>query len=146
MQRELIKGRLGGKEFIYNPTSISETRGALYREINSPGLSYPLVAYSGGQTSKIEFELYLNGRAMIQGEYRTDEEGADFVQEWIDHLTSFLPTPGTQFRPPPVLEYAFGPRVERTRLESMDPIEYLAFTPNLKPLEVVIPITLIVLK
>lgn len=138
---QVVRGRLGGRPFLYNPSSYRESVGAEYQEIRSPGISYPIIAYSGGRVRRIEFSLYINGRGLDQG----DDAGADYVMEWIAFLKSFLPQAGQrQFTTPPILEFAFGPTVEQTVLESMEPINYTLFTKDLKPLEVTIPISLIV--
>ncbi len=42
----------------FNPTSIPYGRSANYSEISSPGMSYPLTQYSGGNAREFSVELF----------------------------------------------------------------------------------------
>lgn len=44
--------------FQFNPTSIPYSRGANYSTIDSPGMSYPLTQYVGGQVREFSFEVF----------------------------------------------------------------------------------------
>lgn len=44
--------------FQFNPTSIPYGRGADYTTISSPGMSYPLTQYVGGQVREFSFEVF----------------------------------------------------------------------------------------
>lgn len=44
--------------FQFNPTSIPYGRGANYSTIDSPGMSYPLTQYTGGQVREFSFEVF----------------------------------------------------------------------------------------
>lgn len=44
--------------FQFNPTSIPYSRGANYSTIESPGMSYPLTQYVGGQVREFSFEVF----------------------------------------------------------------------------------------
>ena len=44
--------------FQFNPTTIPYSRGANYGTIESPGMSYPLTQYVGGQVREFSFEVF----------------------------------------------------------------------------------------
>ena len=48
--------------FQFNPTSIPYSRGANYSTIESPGMSYPLTQYVGGQVREFSFEVFYYDR------------------------------------------------------------------------------------
>jgi len=131
------------KKFIYNPSNFSDSIRVNYKEISSPGISYPVITYAGGATRRISFEIYLNGRALGVG----DDEGAEKVKEWIAHLHAYLPPAnGSQFHVPPLIDFSFGWFVKTCVLESMDPIQYQMFTQKLQPLVAIVPVRLIIIQ
>ena len=48
--------------FQFNPTSIPYSRGVNYSTIESPGMSYPLTQYVGGQVREFSFEVFYYDR------------------------------------------------------------------------------------
>lgn len=44
--------------FQFNPESIPYNRGANYTSIDSPGMSYPLTQYVGGNVREFSFEVF----------------------------------------------------------------------------------------
>lgn len=44
--------------FQFNPTTIPYSRGANYSSIDSPGMSYPLTQYTGGNVREFSFEVF----------------------------------------------------------------------------------------
>lgn len=44
--------------FQFNPSSIPYSRGARYSTIESPGMSYPLTQYVGGNVREFSFEVF----------------------------------------------------------------------------------------
>lgn len=44
--------------FQFNPTSMPYERGAKYSSIESPGMSYPLTQYVGGNVREFPFEVF----------------------------------------------------------------------------------------
>lgn len=42
----------------YNPTNIPYSRGARFSTIESPGMSYPLTQYTGGEVREFDIELF----------------------------------------------------------------------------------------
>lgn len=142
-RQPVIKGRLGGKPFMYNPSTFShDLGGADYATLTSPGISYPLFSYVGGKAKNIKFTLYLNARMMDIG----DSAGSAIIQSWISFLEEYLPQKSRgRFKPPPDIEFAFGTFVKRCKLLEA-PVEQLAFTPSLEPIEVSIEISLLILE
>lgn len=45
-------------DFQFNPTSMPYSRRAKYVSIESPGMSYPLTQYVGGEAREFNFELF----------------------------------------------------------------------------------------
>lgn len=45
-------------EFQFNPTSIPYSRGAKYNSIESPGMSYPITQYVGGEVREFTIKLF----------------------------------------------------------------------------------------
>lgn len=48
--------------FQFNPETIPYGRGANYSTIESPGMSYPLTQYCGGQVREFSFEVFYYDR------------------------------------------------------------------------------------
>ena len=48
--------------FQFNPESLPYGRGANYSTIESPGMSYPLTQYVGGQVREFSFEVFYYDR------------------------------------------------------------------------------------
>lgn len=44
--------------FQFNPTSIPHSRSVKYSTIESPGMSYPLTQYAGGNVREFSFEVF----------------------------------------------------------------------------------------
>jgi hypothetical protein len=139
----IVKGRLGGRKFQYNPPQFSDNLNMKIQDIASPGISYPVVEVLGAETETIKFDLYLNGRGLFQG----DDKGADYVEDWIKFLQGYMPPQKQtkiQFFKQKTIEYAFGPYVKTCRLKSM-PIDRTGFTRDARTLEATIHISLVAL-
>ena len=48
--------------FQFNPETVPSGRGANYSTIGSPGMSYPLTQYCGGQVREFSFEVFYYDR------------------------------------------------------------------------------------
>ena len=48
--------------FQFNPTEMPYSRGANFTSIDSPGMSYPLTQYAGGQIREFAFEVFYYDR------------------------------------------------------------------------------------
>lgn len=58
----ITKGKLGDITFQMNPTEITWDDGSVWGEINSPGMKNPILTYSYGKASTINFSLYMNSK------------------------------------------------------------------------------------
>lgn len=138
---QVSRGLLGGKPFLYNPTSFKDTIGVEYVQIKSPGISYPIPQYVGGELRTINFTLYFN----YKGQTETGLVGAEYIRLWIAFLNNYLPKANSQYNRPKILEFAFGWFVKNTYLQSMN-TDYMGFTYSLQPAEVSIDLSLIILQ
>lgn len=140
-KREITKGRLGGKPFLYNPSSFKDNIRINYAEIAPPGISYPIPQYVGGELRTIEFTLYFNAKS-YNG---SSVVGSEYIKQWIAFLNNYLPKANSQYTKPKILEFAFGWFVKNTYLKSMI-TDYLGFTYDLQPAEANIDIILIIIQ
>lgn len=56
----ITKGKLGDIVFQLNPTELTHDDGAIWGEINSPGMLRPITLYNYGRAGTFSFELYFN--------------------------------------------------------------------------------------
>lgn len=85
--------------FQFNPTSIPYSRGANYSSIESPGMSYPLTQYTGGQAREFEFEVFYYDKPYT-GKINTARK----------FLLGLLPPENNKksFKRPPSFTFAYG--------------------------------------
>lgn len=125
--------------FQYNPETFTDNIGVEYREIRSPGITYPLYQYVGGEPRTIEFTLFLDAREKSVDPFGSSTDlvkNANKVRETINFLNTFLPGGGgvdDQFVAPPEMIFGFGWFVKRCILVGM-PTRYTMFDSNLQPL------------
>lgn len=134
---KITKGTLGGRPFLYNPSSFQDSIAVTYNEVKTCGMSYPVPVYGGGEMRTINFDIYLNDKV---------EPGV--TRKFISHLHGYLPPSrkkGYQFKAPPVLIFSFGWFVKDCRLQSMN-IDYTAFSPDLQPIEATVNVTLLLIQ
>lgn len=137
----LEKGYLENKStgqilrFQYNPEEFTDDIQVEYRDIKSPGISYPIYQYIGGEPRRVEFTLFLDNME--------NRGGTNKVRETINYLNSFLPVAnkGARYTPPPELIFAFGWFVKTCILEAM-PTRYTMFDRNLQPMRAEVDIVL----
>lgn len=89
-------------EFQFNPTRIPYGRSATYATIDSPGMSYPLTQYVGGQVREFSFDLYFYdyvGNNKSSGKINT-------VRKFLEELLP--PEDNRSYRKPPTFTLAFG--------------------------------------
>ncbi len=123
--------------FEYNPEEFSETLSAEYKEIQSPGMSYPTFSYVGGNSTPITFTLFINGRS----------PGKQDAEKSIDFVKSFLPGSGNQdflYSPPTPLLFCFGPYMRRCLLKTMT-VNRTMFDRDLKTIQATIDVELIII-
>lgn len=134
---KITKGTIGGKPFLYNPSSFQDSMGVNYTEVQTCGMSYPVPVYNGGQLRTITFDIYLN-----------DKVEAGITRSFISHLHNYLPPArktGYQFKAPPSFVFSFGWFVKECRLQKMD-IDYTSYSPDLRPIEATVTVTLIIIQ
>lgn len=83
----------------FNPTEIPYSRGANYTSIESPGMSYPLTQYVGGQVREFSFEAFYY-----------DKPYGNRINEARKFLENLLPPESNTsgFTKPPTFTLAYG--------------------------------------
>lgn len=97
--------------FQFNPTSVPYGRNAKYSSIESPGMSYPLTQYVGGDVREFSFEVFYYDNP-YSGKINTARK----------FLEGLLPpeTNKASFTKPPTFTFAFGYFVRTLVLVSLD--------------------------
>ena len=100
--------------FQFNPETVPYSRGANYSTIESPGMSYPLTQYVGGQVREFSFEVFSydnpysgkinTARKFLENLLPPEENTADFVK-------------------PPTFEFAYGYFVKTLVLLNLDVVD-----------------------
>lgn len=85
--------------FQFNPTSIPYSRSANYTTIDSPGMSYPLTQYVGGNVREFSLELFYYDRPY-----------SGKINKARKFLEGLLPpeTNTSSFTKPPTFTFAYG--------------------------------------
>lgn len=119
-------------DFQYNPEQFTDNLAVEYKVIKSPGVSYPMYSYVGGDVRSVEFTLFVDGW-----------ENPKIVRDKIGWLHRLLPPANSnmQFKSPPICIFAFGWFVKKGILVSM-PIRYTMFDRNLQPIRAEIDVTI----
>lgn len=97
--------------FQFNPTSIPYSRSANYATIDSPGMSYPLTQYVGGNVREFSFELFYY-----------DNPYSGKINKARKFLEGLLPPEvnTSKFTKPPTFTLAYGYFVKSLVLEQLD--------------------------
>lgn len=97
--------------FQFNPESIPYNRGASYTSIDSPGMSYPLTQYVGGNAREFSFEVFYYDRP-YSGKIKT-------ARKFLEDLLP--PEKNTKkFKKPPTFTLAYGYFVKTCVLMTLD--------------------------
>lgn len=85
--------------FQFNPESVPYERSAKYTSIESPGMSYPLTQYSGGEARDIEVPLFYY-----------DKPYSGKIDKARKFLEAFLPPEYNKkgYKSPPTMTFAYG--------------------------------------
>lgn len=125
-----IKNQQSGetKKFQYNPSDYTSSRGTTYREISSPGTSYPRFQFVSGRSRQLRFDIFLYG---------------DNPEEFIEFMNEFLPAEDSSqgFKHPPLLTIAYGNMVKTCILEDLNE-RYQEFNEDLSPKHVELSVSL----
>lgn len=97
--------------FQFNPTSITYSRSANYSTIDSPGMSYPLTQYTGGNVREFSFEVFYY-----------DKPYSGMIDKARKFLEDLLPPEWNDkdFSCPPSFTLAYGYFVKRLVLTKLD--------------------------
>ena len=97
--------------FQFNPSNIPYSRGATYSTIESPGMSYPLTQYVGGQVREFSFDLFYYDKP-YSGKINTARK----------FLEGLLPPEynSNSFSKPPTFTLAYGYFVKKYVLTNLD--------------------------
>ena len=100
--------------FQFNPESIPYGRGANYSTIDSPGMSYPLTQYVGGQIREFTFEAFYYDRPY-----------SGKINEARKFLEDLLPPEKNKssFTKPPTFTLAYGYFVRTLVLTNLDVLD-----------------------
>lgn len=113
----------GFMEFLYNPESMNYNRAIRFSTISSPGNSYPVFQYVGGDAKSYSIDLFL-----------FDKSGDNKVTEHIKFIEALCPPAQayTPFKKPPTFILAYGRIADICLLESYD-VSETAHDKNLNP-------------
>ena len=97
--------------FQFNPTSVPYSRSANYATIDSPGMSYPLTQYVGGNVREFSFEVLYYDRPY-----------SGKINKARKFLEGLLPPEKNKknFKKPPTFTFAYGYFVRTLVLEQLD--------------------------
>ena len=97
--------------FQFNPTSVPYSRSANYATIDSPGMSYPLTQYVGGNVREFSFEVFYYDRPY-----------SGKINKARKFLEGLLPPEKNKknFKKPPTFTFAYGYVVRTLVLEQLD--------------------------
>ena len=97
--------------FQFNPTSVPYSRSANYATIDSPGMSYPLTQYVGGNVREFSFEVFYYDRPY-----------SGKINKARKFLEGLLPPEKNKknFTKPPTFTFAYGYFVRTLVLEQLD--------------------------
>ena len=99
------------RTFQFNPTSVPYSRSANYATIDSPGMSYPLTQYVGGNVREFSFEVFYYDRPY-----------SGKINKARKFLEGLLPPEKNKknFKKPPTFTFAYGYFVRTLVLEQLD--------------------------
>ena len=98
-------------KFQFNPEKVPYGRGANYSTIESPGMSYPLTQYVGGQVREFSFEVFYY-----------DKPYSGKIKKARKFLEGLLPPEKNKkkFTKPPTFTFAYGYFVRKLVLTNLD--------------------------
>lgn len=97
--------------FQFNPENVPYGRSARYTSIDSPGMSYPLTQYVGGEAREFSFEVFYYDKP-YSGKITTARK---FLEELLPPETNIA-----SFTKPPTFTFAYGYFVKTLVLISLD--------------------------
>lgn len=100
--------------FQFNPSQVPYSRSVNYTTIDSPGMSYPLTQYAGGNVREFSFELFYYDRPF-----------SGKINKARKFLEKLLPPERNirRFRKPPTFTFAYGYFVKKLVLVQLDVVD-----------------------
>lgn len=130
LSKGYIKNQKSGKtiKFQFNPSDYTSTRGTNFREISSPGTSYPRFQFVSGGARQLRFDVFLYD---------------DGPENFIKFMQEFLPPEDSSkgFKHPPLMTVAFGNMVKTCLLENLEE-RYNEFNEDLSTKHAILSLTL----
>lgn len=103
----IINNRTNKKlEFQFNPTSVPYSRSAVYTTIDSPGISYPLTQYTGGNIREFPIELFYYDLHYDKNHVRKSSGKIKEARQFLEALLP--PEKNTKTFVPPTFTFAYG--------------------------------------
>lgn len=126
--KNLVTGKI--MKFMFNPSSISDSRDIKYSVTNSCGASYPKFHYVGGDVLSISLDLLLKGST---SEIKTRTK---FLENCVPQLKS-----SAKFQTPPRLMFVYGATAYTVVITNISR-EFTAWDSKLNPTEVTVSLSL----
>lgn len=118
--------------FQFNPTTVPYERSAKFSQVESPGMSYPLTQYTGGEVREFNVELF-----MYDNPYSGKIHNA---RRFLENLLP--PEYNTRlFKRPPTCTFAYGYFVKRCVLKKLK-VSDDRMDSNGRPIQTVFTLTL----
>ena len=103
----IINNRTNKKlEFQFNPTSVPYSRSAVYTTIDSPGISYPLTQYTGGNIREFPIELFYYDLHYDKNHVRKSSGKIKEARQFLEALLP--PEKNTKTFVPPTFTFALS--------------------------------------
>ena len=118
--------------FQFNPTTVPYERSAKFSQVESPGMSYPLTQYTGGEVREFNVELFM---------YDNPYSGKIYnARRFLENLLP--PEYNTSlFKRPPTCTFAYGYFVKRCVLKKLK-VSDDRMDSNGRPIQTVFTLTL----
>lgn len=118
--------------FQFNPTTVPYERSAKFSQVESPGMSYPLTQYTGGEVREFNVELFMY-----------DNPYSGKIHNARRFLENLLPPEynTSLFKRPPTCTFAYGYFVKRCVLKKLK-VSDDRMDSNGRPIQTVFTLTL----
>lgn len=90
--------------FQFSPTSIPYSRSANYTVIESPGMSYPLTQYSGGNVREFSFDVFYYDKPYTG----SITKARKFLEALLPPEKNVKKVNGKVYKKPPTFTFAYG--------------------------------------
>lgn len=134
LKKGYIKNKTTGevRSFLFNPSTITDSRQINFSELSAPGGSYPSFTYVNSGARNLSVDLFLCDTLTTT------------TKSYLDFLEGFLPN-SAKFTKPPVLIFAMGSDVRECIMPSLTR-SFIEYNTNLEVTMANVTLTLIQLK